>query len=935
MIATFRLALRLALREAARNKTRTALTIAMLVLPLAVVSFAATTWATFDNSPAEEARLTLGDTDALITSTPYKATDKQDGTSFDSGYTQAGPEHGLTPEQRRTQLEEIFPAIERITPYDPYSGGDLGRVEHGEEVLDATAYAYDLDDPLLNRGPFEITEGTAPDRSGEVAVSRSVAREFDLRPGSKIRYGQGKTLDEYTVTAVVERPSALYENFVFGPHDFSAEVGDPVIPSWLVDLSTPVTDEDLENLNSHGYTAYSPAISSAAEAAGGDDGGGDSRSVIAAILLATFAVIEVVLLAGPAYTIGVKRRIRDYAVMSANGATPRQLRWAVLTSGLVSGAVAAVIGLLLGSGLALAIVSLSEEWFGRRAASIDFWPSLQATAVVAAIGTGMLASLTAAVSASRVNVAAAVSGHMTQPKVKRLWLFAGLAVVAVGMIAGVVGMTVDIVVLSMVGIVAVQFGLIGCTPSIVSGVGRLASRLPVTPRIALRETARNRSTAAPAVTAIMAVVGAGLLISSFAAANAARDTGIWTEPAEDNVLSIYIAKNSGDPERVGDYSKEEYGAVRDEVRDIVRQVVPDAEFTPDRNFVVCAPPGEGYTAQCNVEVSVPSANMCPWDVPNLDSLTDEEQAQALDDPRCRMTERDVYNPGEHAVTDSRALLGLETGLEGAVLDRAFEALEDGKAVVSNEQLVEDGRITLTLDQTTYPDDDPESEGVQEQRPFTLDAAVFPDADLSTTTFAVSPATLDGLGLETETPTNEIALSSEAIDQGSADEINDRLDRAGYSYTDEGWQASVYSPAPSGLSAPNAYVLLAALACGLIALGATAVATGLVVIESRRNLATLGAVGSSPLMRRNLSMWQAASISAIGTGIGCVVGFAGYGVLVGILNAQAESRYPIQTPYPFHVPWVFIGTTAVAVPLIAMAAAWVLTRTQIPSERRVG
>ncbi|KPC91602.1 hypothetical protein ADL27_29465, partial [Streptomyces sp. NRRL F-6602] len=67
------------------------------------------------------------------------------------------------------------------------------------------------------------------------------------------------------------------------------------------------------------------------------------------------------------------------------------------------------------------------------------------------------------------------------------------------------------------GSVLAELGLLGCIPAIVGFLGRLGRRLPLTPRIALRDAARNRGRTAPAIAAVMAAVAGTVAIATYTA----------------------------------------------------------------------------------------------------------------------------------------------------------------------------------------------------------------------------------------------------------------------------------------------------------------------------------------------------------------------------------------------------------------------------------
>ena len=123
------------------------------------------------------------------------------------------------------------------------------------------------------------------------------------------------------------------------------------------------------------------------------------------------ALIEVVLLAGPAFAVGARRQSRSLALMAATGGTPRQARRVVLGSAVVLGGVASLIGVAAGIGFGRALVPVlqahSSTWFG----PVEFpWLHLLGIA-----GFGLLSAFLAAVVpatiASRQDVVAVLAGR--------------------------------------------------------------------------------------------------------------------------------------------------------------------------------------------------------------------------------------------------------------------------------------------------------------------------------------------------------------------------------------------------------------------------------------------------------------------------------------------------------------------------------------------
>jgi putative ABC transport system permease protein len=132
-----------------------------------------------------------------------------------------------------------------------------------------------------------------------------------------------------------------------------------------------------------------------------------------------------------------------------------------------------------------------------------------------------------------------------------------------------------------------------------------------------------------------------------------------------------------------------------------------------------------------------------------------------------------------------------------------------------------------------------------------------------------------------------------------------------------------------------YVMLAVAGlCALITLGSTAVSTGLIIAEQKKDMTTLGAVGAAPGLRKRFAMWQTIMIAMFGTILGTIAGVMGYALIREALNRPLMHRYPFEVLYGWELPWVSFGIMLVAVPVVAAIGALVFTRARLASERRL-
>jgi putative ABC transport system permease protein len=270
-----------------------------------------------------------------------------------------------------------------------------------------------------------------------------------------------------------------------------------------------------------------------------------------------------------------------------------------------------------------------------------------------------------------------------------------------------------------------------------------------------------------------------------------------------------------------------------------------------------------------------------------------------------------------AVGDGAVLAAL-TGVSGPELAAASVVLAHGGAVTTDARYVVDGRLALDVTQSR-DDRDPVSRRASTVRAYVLPSRV--------AALVVAPSVVSGAGLRT-VPQGVLATPPTAPDEITEQRLEAALrtvSSGAYSTIDRG-------PDTGG----DPVLLLLAIGAGLITLGAAGVATGLAAVDGRNDLATLGAIGASPRVRRWLSLSQAGVISGLGTLLGLAAGCAAAYTILTAMNRgiQTAERWPRQLPFPPTVPWAGLAVL-LAVPVVAMLGAGLLTRSRLPIERRPG
>ncbi|MDA1362042.1 hypothetical protein O1R50_20620 [Glycomyces luteolus] len=939
-MASQRLAFRIARREAMRYKGRSALSITLLGLPLLGVAIGASAYDTTTLSPEETAVQYLGENDAYI-SAEYPG-EPLDQFTWNEQYpwwelreNDDGHEPGTITEQG--VLAEL-PLGSRITPYGfSTASEEQAQVETPDGIGELDVLGYDLTDPNYEAAGFTYLDGSAPIRD-EVVLSEDAASYLEVGVGDSITLFNGGSDEQFEVSGIIEIPWDINGRYAIAPFFPSATTG------WLVDTPDELTYEDALKLNEAGLSVWATSLldqpSTIPDEYGYSEIYYDEAALTLYVLIVVVVVMEVILLAGPAFAISARRRTREFALMSATGATPKQIRTVVLAGGILFGIIAAVVAVLLGIAVVAVGRPLLEQIVGYRTPGLRVLPWLQGVLVAAAIVTGLLSALAAAISASRINVVAALMGRTPGRKGSKLWLLIGLIMVGGGMVAGFAGVTIWSMPLMAGAIVMLQLGLVACTPALLALTAKLGRWMPLAPRMALREAGRNRGSAAPAIAAVLGVVAGGMAFSMTIAANNVRGESLAEHLLPQGALTLTMWNDSDeyDPETgmpTGETPWEE-GLAESEARlgkhlddlEITQIVLSETDSTCGLEDV------DPENAYCSVTMTRPAENVCSfWEA----EAETEEQLQAAvaaarEDPNCNET-GDGYGYGFYEVPTSADpdVVAAYSELEGDELDAAVAHLEGGGVLISDPlALTDEGTVVFEQEIESW---DPETgeENESQTTEIELPAMVVDENLLGYGKVFLSPGAAERLGLVesvwsqrylVETSTVVDSAVSEAISADLNAEMADGDISANFRVTD--------------YNDPTSFYMMLAVAglCALITLGSTAVSTGLIIAEQRKDMTTLGAVGAAPGLRKRFAMWQTVMIALFGSALGTVAGVIGYALIREALNRSMMNQYPWQVLYTWELPWASFAIMLVAVPVLAAIGALLFTKARLPSERRL-
>ncbi len=525
----WRLSLRLARREAMRARGRSILVLVMIALPVLAVSAAAVVMQTQDVSTVEglDRRLGAAQAEVVRTQDPsagqvLQAPDPHDFMTW----TGAAVGEPVTAKRVSAMLGGARLVARRQ--------GSVGVVTP-LGVADAEATEIDLRDPLT-AGLFRLTSGRWPSAPDEVVVNAAlVAKGYAVGRPLDLSYDEST---DPTIVGVAESTTVRDRPVVAGP---AGSLGAELLEngmgsdSWLVD-GAPVSWTQVRQLNQLGAVVLSRAVvidpppfpPEVQELVGQRTS--DLLAVI--VLVVVMALLEVVLLAGPAFAVGARRQSRNLALMAATGGTPAQSRRVVLAGAVVLGGVAAGVGVGLGvltGWAALPFVQrFSGAWFG------PFEVPWRYLAAIAAFGllSAFLAAVVPAWIASRQDVVAVLAGRRGDRKASLRSPLLGLLLLGLGIAGAVYGATAQgngelfiagSAILSVLGMVLLL-------PVVLVVLARGSARLPLVLRYAVRDAARHRSRTVPAVAAVAATV-AGVVALGIATSSDEAQYRATYEPA--------------------------------------------------------------------------------------------------------------------------------------------------------------------------------------------------------------------------------------------------------------------------------------------------------------------------------------------------------------------------------------------------------------------
>ena len=879
----WRPALRIAARDALRSRARSILVLVMIALPVLGVSTAAIVSATAEVTGAEWTERIMGSADARVWSEGRGRWVQAPDTEHD-GYSPLG-DFDTERAPTEAELRAVIGDDARLLPITSISG----RARVGDRAVHLEIVATDLADPMTE-GLFELDSGRLPVGPDEVVVNSAMVAK-GLGTGDRLEgvgtspviVGVGRHADSRDFPVAVGSAEALLAG------DTRELNGRHV--DWLVE-SGPVGWDQVLELNQVGFLVASravladpPDLSSMAAQLGYDTGENGMIAVLA--LIVVMALIEVVLLAGPAFAVNARRHSRTLALIAASGGSPAQARRVILASGLVLGAVAAALGLVLGIALAIGVLPLLQRFSGQWFGPFEL-PWIQLVAIAAfGVLSAFLAAVVPAWLASRQDVVAVLAGRRgdrrpraTTPVLGVVLLGGGIAAASYGAVAG--DSEASAIWISAAAIASV-LGMVLVVPVVVSLVARATGRLPLTVRYAARDAARHRTRTVPAVAAVAAtvagVVALGIAVSSDELRN--EEAYLPQLAAGDGRISHWVEALPG--EDVADAE-----ASWQRIIEAARRAAPDVEVRPVLG--VGESSGGGYTS---VLLRAPGHG----------------------DPTPSM-----YGGGlaaEVIVDDSAAPSGM---VSEAARERVTSALRAGKAVVFTDDPIDADTVTVRTETWRDGSDRPE------RTPRSTVPAVYVQHDGTPPALAILPPVLaDELGLVTSTAGVFLDGDLDEDTETAIEEAVVAVAPEASVYVERGYQRSDQSVVT---------LLILGTLGGVLMLGGTLTATFLALSDARPDLATMAAVGAAPRTRRRVAASYALVVGVVGALLGAGVGLIpGIAITRPLTSMTGYDGMPDTGPF-LDVPWLLIAALVLALPLLTAGVVGLTTRSRLPLVARL-
>ncbi len=369
-------------------------------------------------------------------------------------------------------------------------------------------------------GPYgtpmlSLISGHYPAGADQVAVTPGIASDFDLRMGALWQIGG----QARRVVGIVENPQSFLDEFALVA---PGQVTSPTLVIMLFDASARLSAPTSRALTGSVLPGPDGLIQLSATSANPVN----PETISLAVL--TFGMILIALMAVGGFNVIAQRRLRSLGMLMSIGATDKNVSLVVRVNGVVVGIVGALVGTVLGLVLWFAYRPHLEQSAHHVIGLFALpWRVIGAAVALALIAT-YLAARRPARALTKISVTAALSGRPAAPRQTQHSAPPGIAFLVVAFVLlGYSGGTdhgsgsggTPALVL---GIVALIPAIVLLAPFLLTGLGKVAGRMPVAVRIALRDLARYRARSGSALAAVSLGVMIAVIVATLAQAHYAN-----------------------------------------------------------------------------------------------------------------------------------------------------------------------------------------------------------------------------------------------------------------------------------------------------------------------------------------------------------------------------------------------------------------------------
>jgi putative ABC transport system permease protein len=701
---------------------------------------------------------------------------------------------------------------------------------------------------------LSLRKGDYPTSSGQVAVTDGVAELLRVEIGSTLALGGVRR----TVVGIIENPRKLSDEFALVSPS-SARASQHV---------TVLVDADVDSFGSFGAPEGETSALVGVMNRGNDTP--EWVNTLAMFSVATVFLLLASLVAAAGFAVVAQRRLRQLGMLAAVGAAQKHLRLVLLTNGVVVGTIAAAAGTIAGLGLWVVFAPTLESAIDHRVDRLSLPWGLITSAVLLALVAATAAAWWPGRAAARLPVMLALSGRPTKPRPARHSAIAAAALISIG-VGSLALSGRDRPLLIVAGIVATILGTLLLGPPAIRIFSAVAGRVPIAPRLALRDLARYQARSGAALAAITLALGIAAAVVVTISAEEAKSAA---EPPSlsDRQIRVYLGPSEAREVTPVD-APAQLGSLSDRVQQLASQL-DRAAVTPLRQ---------------------------PYEPGSRFPVVDGTQVFPTLDLARQVDKRSLFRPASHLYVATPAVLRY-LGIDPATVAPGTDFLAD-PSVPTDELVIPSYTSREALPVTNVQRIETGEHLFGSSGPRGSEDARTPP------TFV----TVDGLRRRDwkQVPAGWLVESSRPL---TSDEIADARELAA--------QAGLTIEVRRQDSSLATAMAITTAAGAVLALAILAMTVGLIRSESAGDLRTLTATGATSGIRRTLTATTAGALALLGA----LVGIAGAYVVL-------AAMYYDDLGYLSDVPVVYLALAVVGVPLAAAAAGWLLAGREPPAIAR--